>query len=198
MWVYLNMETYELKPIRLSLPTALGNAFFSEFNRAGIQQSIASAISEQTGYELAPQNDGDVQSLMRVVYTDLVNDPNTNVRGQVNAMNSEVVRRATADAFQKALEQCGPQLLEPIMKLDITTPDDHMGDIVADLQQRRAMITETMLRGKTTVIRAEAPLANLFGYSSAIRSLSQGRASCSMEPSAYGPAPRDVLESFML
>ena len=57
MWVYLNMETYDLKPIRLSLPTALGNAFFSEFNRAGIQQSIASAISEQTGYELAPQND---------------------------------------------------------------------------------------------------------------------------------------------
>jgi elongation factor G len=112
--------------------------------------------------------------------------------------NEQVVRRATADAFQKALEQCGPQLLEPIMKLDITTPDDHMGDIVADLQQRRAMITETMLRGKTTVIRAEAPLANLFGYSSAIRSLSQGRASCSMEPSAYGPAPRDVLESFML
>lgn len=112
--------------------------------------------------------------------------------------NEQVVRRATADAFQKALTQCGPQLLEPIMKLDITTPDDHMGDVVADLQQRRAMITETMLRGKTTVIRAEAPLANLFGYSSAIRSLSQGRASCSMEPSAYGPAPRDVLESFML
>ncbi|MBL8830482.1 MAG: elongation factor G [Planctomycetaceae bacterium] len=120
--------------------------------------------------------------------------------GEMNELtsNEQVVRRATADAFQKALTQCGPQLLEPIMKLDITTPDDHMGDIVADLQQRRAMITETMLRGKTTVIRAEAPLANLFGYSSAIRSLSQGRASCSMEPSAYGPAPRDVLESFML
>ena len=105
MWVYLNMDTYELKPIRLSFPTPLGNAFFSEFNREGIQQSIASAISEQTGYELAPQNDGDVQSLMRVVYTDLVNDPNTNVRSQVNAMNSEVVRRATATISTGMLQQ---------------------------------------------------------------------------------------------
>ena len=105
MWVYLNMDTYELKPIRLSFPTPLGNAFFSEFNRAGIQQSIASAISEQTGYELAPQNDGDVQSLMRVVYTDLVNDPNADVRSQVNAMNSEVVRRATATISTGMLQQ---------------------------------------------------------------------------------------------
>jgi len=105
MWVYLNMDTYELKPIRLSFPTPLGNAFFSEFNREGIQQSIASAISEQTGYELAPQNDGDVQSLMRVVYTDLVNDPNADVRSQVNAMNSEVVRRATATISTGMLQQ---------------------------------------------------------------------------------------------
>ena len=99
------MDTYELKPIRLSFPTPLGNAFFSEFNREGIQQSIASAISEQTGYELAPQNDGDVQSLMRVVYTDLVNDPNADVRSQVNAMNSEVVRRATATISTGMLQQ---------------------------------------------------------------------------------------------
>jgi len=87
-------------------------------------------------------------------------------------------------------------LLEPIMKLDITSPEEHLGDIVADLQQRRAMITHTQARGRNTVIEAEAPLATLFGYSSAIRSLSQGRASCSMEPTAYGPAPDDVLQGF--
>jgi len=112
--------------------------------------------------------------------------------------NEQVVRRAAADAFNTALTACGPVLLEPIMKLEITTPEDHLGDIVADLQQRRAMITETAIRGRTTMIHAQAPLANLFGYSSAIRSLSQGRASCSMEPAAYGPAPKDVLQSFML
>ena len=74
-------------------------------------------------------------------------------------------------------------LLEPIMKLEISTPDEHVGDLVGDLQQRRAIIHSTESRGTATVLHAEAPLANLFGYSSAMRSLSQGRASCSMEPS---------------
>ena len=78
-------------------------------------------------------------------------------------------------------------LLEPIMKLEISTPDDHVGDLVSDLQQRRAIIHSTESRGTATVLHAEAPLANLFGYSSAMRSLSQGRASCSMEPSTYAP-----------
>jgi elongation factor G len=106
-------------------------------------------------------------------------------------------RRAAADAFRKGLRQAGIVLLEPIMKLDITTPEEHLGDIVADLQQRRAIITHTQARGRNTVIEAEAPLATLFGYSSAIRSLSQGRASCSMEPTAYGPAPDDVFQAFL-
>lgn len=99
------METYDLKPYRLSLPTALGNAFFSEFNQASIQQSIISAIKDQTGYEIEPQNTGDVQSLMRVVYTDLVNDPNTNVRSQVAAMNAEVLKRATSTISTGMLQQ---------------------------------------------------------------------------------------------
>jgi elongation factor G len=64
------------------------------------------------------------------------------------------------------------------------------------LQQRRGLITHTSQRGKNTVIDAQAPLANLFGYSSAMRGLSQGRASCSMEPSSYGPAPPEVVASF--
>lgn len=111
--------------------------------------------------------------------------------------NELAFRRASADAFQKALTAAGIVLLEPIMKLDITTPEEHLGDIVGDLQQRRAIITHTQARGRNTVIEADAPLANLFGYSSAIRSLSQGRASCTMEPSAYGPAPKEVLDTFM-
>jgi elongation factor G len=111
--------------------------------------------------------------------------------------NDLAFRRAAADAFQKALTAAGIVLLEPIMKLDIITPEEHLGDIVSDLQQRRSIITHTQPRGRNTIIEAEAPLANLFGYSSAIRSLSQGRATCSMEPSAYGPAPKEVLGSFM-
>ena len=107
-------------------------------------------------------------------------------------------RRAAADAFHDALQAAGPQLLEPIMQLEITTPEENLGDIVADLQQRRATITETSIRGRSTIVRALAPLAALFGYAGAIRSLSQGRASCSMEPAAYGPAPKEVLDTFLL
>jgi elongation factor G len=107
-------------------------------------------------------------------------------------------RRAAADAFHKGIAAAGAALLEPIMKLEITTPEENLGDIVADLQQRRAVITETQVRGRNTVVGALAPLASLFGYAGAIRSLSQGRASCSMEPSAYGPAPQEVAVSFAL
>ena len=70
-----------------------------------------------------------------------------------------------------------------------------MGDFVSDLQQRRAIITQTHARGRNTIIEAEAPLATLFGYSRAMRGLSQGRASASLSPAHYGPAPPEVLES---
>jgi len=106
-------------------------------------------------------------------------------------------RRAAADAFQKGLQAAGIVLLEPIMKVDIVVPEEYMGDFVADLQQRRAMITHTEARGRNTVIEAEAPLANLFGYSGAMRGLSQGRASASLSPSHYGPAPEGVLNAFL-
>ena len=79
----------------------------------------------------------------------------------------------------------------------MTVPEENLGDIVSDLQQRRAMITRTQSRGQTTVIEAQAPLANLFGYSNAMRGLSQGRATCTMEPSSYGPAPQEVLDGFL-
>jgi elongation factor G len=106
-------------------------------------------------------------------------------------------RYAAGDAFEKGLRDAGIVLLEPIMRLEVTVPDEHVGDIVGDLQQRRAIITRTHTRGRNTVIEAHAPLANLFGYSSAMRGLSQGRATCTMEPHSYGPAPEQVLEGFM-
>jgi elongation factor G len=106
-------------------------------------------------------------------------------------------RLAAADAFDKGLREAGIVLLEPIMKIEVTVPDENLGDIVSDLQQRRAIITHTQGRGNGTVIEARAPLASLFGYSNAMRGLSQGRATCTMEPAAYGPAPQDVLDGFM-
>jgi len=111
--------------------------------------------------------------------------------------NELAFRLAAADAFNKALREAGILLLEPIMRLEVTTPEDSLGEIVSDLQQRRALITHTHTRGKNTVIDAHAPLAELFGYSSAMRSLTQGRATCTMEPCSYGPAPPDVLDGLM-
>jgi hypothetical protein len=93
------------KPLRLSTPTPLGNAFFSDFNKESIHASIVDTIKTKTGYELERQNDGDVQSLMRVVYTDMVASPYTAVKTQVAAMNSEVVKRAVATASTGMLQQ---------------------------------------------------------------------------------------------
>jgi elongation factor G len=120
--------------------------------------------------------------------------------GEAHATNSNDVafRIAAGDAFEKALNAGQPSLLEPIMKLDITTPEEHMGDFVGDIQQRRGLIAHTDNRGDLVVIEAHAPLAELFGYSSAMRSLSQGRASCSMEPLRFAPAPPDIVEGFGL
>ena len=105
-------------------------------------------------------------------------------------------RIATADAFNRCLQDGKPVLLEPIMRLSITTPADYLGDFVGDLQQRRAMIVSTEAHGDRTEIEAHAPLKELFGYSSAMRSLSQGRAGCSIAPLNYMPAPEEDLSEF--
>ena len=129
----------------------------------------------------------------------LMNVKITVLGGQVHEAESNELafRMAAADAFNRGLQEAGIVLLEPIMRLEITTPDEYLGDFVSDLQQRRAMITRTQGRGRNTVIEAHAPLAELFGYSNAMRGLSQGRATCSMEPQSYGPAPPEVLQGFL-
>jgi elongation factor G len=118
--------------------------------------------------------------------------------GEWNAEQTDerAMKMAAADAFEKGLEGGGKVLLEPIMKLDIVTPEEYLGDFVGDLQQRRAVIAKTENRGKMTAIEAHAPLRELFGYSSAMRSLSQGRAGCSIEPLKYEAAPPEVLKLF--
>ncbi|MFO0013523.1 MAG: elongation factor G [Planctomycetota bacterium] len=120
--------------------------------------------------------------------------------GEVAEVGSDEVafRIAANDAFDLGLREGGPSLLEPVMKMEITTPADYLGEIVGDLQQRRGLIERTEARGSNTSVTALAPLKELFGYSSAIRSLSQGRAGCSMEPHGYQVAPKEDLESFAM
>jgi elongation factor G len=107
------------------------------------------------------------------------------------------VRMAAAEAVERLLAAAGTVLLEPLMKVEVTVPEEHLGDVINDLQQRRAIITDTEIRGGVTVLTAEAPLASMFGYSAAVRSASQGRASFTMQPLRYGPAPAETAEAFM-
>ena len=107
------------------------------------------------------------------------------------------IQYAAAVAFRQALEKAKTVLLEPIMKLEVVTPEGFVGNVSADLNSRRAMIVNTEVRGNLVVIDAEAPLASMFGYSNDVRSLSQGRASYSMEPLRFSEAPARVLKEML-
>jgi elongation factor G len=107
------------------------------------------------------------------------------------------IRIAAADAIESLLAKAGTVLLEPVMKVEVTVPEEHLGDVINDLQQRRAIITATELRGGATVLTAEAPLASMFGYSAAVRSVSQGRASFTMAPLKYGPASAETADAYV-
>jgi elongation factor G len=115
---------------------------------------------------------------------------------QDGATDEQAIRIAVADAFRRGLQEGGPVLLEPIMKVDLTAPEEYLGDLVNDLQQRRAIIAKTESTGGMGLIEAHAPLEKLFGYSGDMRSLSQGRAGCSMEPLDYAPAPPEVVKRY--
>ena len=123
----------------------------------------------------------------------------TLVDGQAHDVESTELafRFAAADAFDKALREAGPVLLEPIMKIEVVTPEEYLGDIMSDLLARRSEITNSFNRGRLRVIEAKAPLESMFGYSTAVRSLSQGRASYSMEPLEYAPGPETKLNQLL-
>ncbi len=107
------------------------------------------------------------------------------------------IRMAAAEAIDRLLDAAGTVLLEPVMRVEVTVPEEHLGDVINDLQQRRAIITNTEIRGGMNVLTAEAPLASMFGYSAAVRSVSQGRASFTMAPLKYGPAPAETADAFV-
>jgi elongation factor G len=100
---------------------------------------------------------------------------------------------ALKDAFKKA----GPILLEPIMKVECTTPDEYQGDLLGDINRRRGIINGIDAKNGQTILNAQVPLAEMFGYATAIRSLSKGRASYSMEPLNFEQVPNSVLTAIL-
>ena len=97
-------------------------------------------------------------------------------------------------AYRAALKACGPILLEPIMKLEVVTPEENMGDVVGDLNRRRGMMKGMDDRNGAKVLKADVPLSEMFGYVTQLRTITSGRASSSMEFSHYSEAPRNIAE----
>ncbi|KAA6206359.1 MAG: elongation factor G [Candidatus Tokpelaia sp.] len=108
-----------------------------------------------------------------------------------SALAFEIASRA---AFREGAQKAGAQLLEPIMKVEVVTPEDYMGDVIGDLNSRRGQISGTEARGVAAVVNAMVPLANMFGYVNTLRSMSQGRAQYTMQFDHYEPVPAAVAQ----
>jgi elongation factor G len=111
--------------------------------------------------------------------------------------NENAFKMAASIAFKDGMRKADPILLEPMMAVEVETPEDYMGDVMGDLSSRRGMIQGMDDSASGKIIRAEVPLAEMFGYSTVVRSLSQGRASYSMEFKHYSEAPRNVADAIM-
>ena len=111
--------------------------------------------------------------------------------------NENAFKMAASIGFKDGMRKADPILLEPMMAVEVETPEDYMGDIMGDLSSRRGIIQGMEDNATGKVVRAEVPLAEMFGYSTTVRSLSQGRASYSMEFKHYTEAPRNVAEAIM-
>ena len=101
---------------------------------------------------------------------------------------------AARSAFREGLPKAKPQLLEPMMKVEVVTPEDYMGDIIGDLNSRRGSVSGMDQRGNARVITAMVPLANMFGYVNNLRSMSQGRAQYTMHFDHYERVPQAVAD----
>jgi elongation factor G len=108
-----------------------------------------------------------------------------------DSMSFELCAKA---GFREAAKKAKPVLLEPIMKIEVVTPDQYMGDVTGDLNRRRGMLEGMDSRAGAQVIKAKVPLSEMFGYVTQLRSLSSGRASSTMEFSHYSPAPANIAE----
>jgi elongation factor G len=106
--------------------------------------------------------------------------------------NEAAFKMAGSIGVKEAVRRAAPQLLQPIMKVEIVTPEEFLGDVMGDITRRRGQLHGTELRGNTQVVRADVPLAEMFGYATDLRSMTQGRATYTMEFSHYQPVTKDV------
>ena len=111
--------------------------------------------------------------------------------------NEMAFKMAGIFALKDAFKRAKPIVLEPIMKVEVTTPDEYQGDLLGDINRRRGMIISIDAKGGQTILNAHVPLKEMFGYATAIRSLSKGRASYSMEPLTFQQVPSSILAGIL-
>ncbi|MBX9767648.1 MAG: elongation factor G, partial [Bdellovibrionales bacterium] len=112
--------------------------------------------------------------------------------------NEVAFKIAASIAFKEAAKSCEPKLLEPYARLEVTTPEEFMGNIIGDMNSRRGKVLHIDPVRKAQVIQIEVPVASMFGYATELRSQSQGRASFSMQPSHYAPVPPKVQQEILV
>ena len=111
-----------------------------------------------------------------------------------SALAFEIASKA---CFREGMKKASPVILEPIMDVEVTTPQDHVGDVVGDLNRRRGQIQSQESSGSTVIVRAQVPLKEMFGYISHLRSMTKGRASFTMQFHHYDPVPRNIADEIM-
>jgi len=123
----------------------------------------------------------------------------TLIDGASHAVDSSAVafELAAKAAYRQTIPKAGPQLLEPMMKIDVFTPEDHVGDVIGDLNRRRGMIKSQDTSPTGVRVKAEAPLSEMFGYIGDLRTMTSGRGQFSMEFSHYAPCPKNVAEEII-
>jgi elongation factor G len=165
--------TVENKVIGGSIPKEYINAVIKGVNESMINGIIA-------GYPVID------------VHVDILDGSYHDVDSNENAFTMAAIF-AVRDAFKKAK----PILLEPVMAVEVSTPDDYQGDVMGDLSRRRGQIQNTESKGKLSIVHANVPLKEMFGYSTAVRTLSSGRASYAMTPSHFEQVPNNIVEEIV-
>jgi elongation factor G len=171
-------------------PQGLGNTIVFDVSSSIIPQEFRKAIEE-----------GIADALMTgVVGNFAIIDAEVKViGGEFNSDSSSEMafRSAAVMALRAAVSNSSPALLEPVMLLEIDTPEEHLGDVLGDISARRGRVREIKALNNLQIVQADVPLAAVFGYATSLRSLTKGRASYSMEPQAFEPVPASMQDSIL-
>jgi elongation factor G len=173
----------EIEPFR-------GFAFEDRIKRGAIPKEYIPAIEKgvKESLEFGPLAGYPVTDVKVILYD-----------GSFHPVDSSDIafKMAGSLAFKDAVKRAKPVLLEPMMNLEVVIPEEYLGDVIGDLNSRRGKIEELGTRGKARTVRATVPLGEMFGYATALRSLTQGRATHSMEFDHYAPVPENIRESML-